>query len=129
MAVAVERRRAAAPAPGPAPAPAPAPVGARRVRPIRRPKLGRFVMWIAVMAVLLAGIVALNVAVLQLRVERGSVASEIARIRAENAQLAAELSSAAAIGRTQARGQQLGLVEPTVTTYVKLRVKRPHPQR
>lgn len=87
--------------------------------------MGRSVVWIAVIAALLGGIVALNVAVLQLRVERGSIRSDIARIRTENAKLEAELSTAAAIGRTQARSSQLGLVRAPDKSYVKLQVRRP----
>ncbi len=81
-------------------------------------------LWITVVAALLAGIVALNVAVLQLRVGRGAVAADIARLRAENAELEARVSSAAAIGRTQSLGSRLGLVEPVEVTYVKLKPLR-----
>jgi hypothetical protein len=79
------------------------------------------VLWIGAVAGLLAGIVALNVAVLQLRVERGAVSSEIARIRAENAELQAEISRAAAVGRTQSLGSRLGLAPPAEKTYLKLK--------
>ena len=72
-------------------------------------------------AALLAGIVALNVAVPQLQMKRGRLQSEIVKIRAENTAIQAELSAAAAVGRVQAiaRGR-LGLVRPEQTTYLKL---------
>jgi cell division protein FtsB len=65
--------------------------------------------------------VALNVAVLQLRVQRGQIGSQIAKIRAENAGLRAELSTAAAVGRVEAIARSsLGLVEAGERTYLKL---------
>jgi cell division protein FtsB len=69
--------------------------------------------------VLLAGIVALNVAVLGLNmeIERLDVRREQAQVR--NAELAAELAGAAAAGRIEAAARgRLGLVEPAETTYV-----------
>jgi cell division protein FtsL len=81
------------------------------------------VLWIALVGGLLAGIVALNVAVLQLRVQRGQIGSQIAKIRAENAGLRAELSSSAAVGRVEAIARsQLGLVEAGERPYLKLPV-------
>jgi cell division protein FtsL len=71
-------------------------------------------------AALLAGIVALNVAALELRMERGRLQSEIVEIRAENADLQSRISSASAVSRIEAEARQLGLVEPVETTYLKL---------
>ncbi len=90
----------------------------------RSPLLTRWILWIAVVAALLAGIVGLNVAVLQLRMEGGRLQSEIVRIRAENDSMQAELSTAAAGGRVEtiARGR-LGLVEATETSYLKVEPK------
>jgi cell division protein FtsB len=74
-----------------------------------------------VIGTLLAGIVALNVAALQLRIERGKVTADIAKIRAENESLRAELSSARAPGRVEASAlADFGLVEAGNPTYVKL---------
>ena len=78
-------------------------------------------LWILVVGTLLAGIVALNVAVLgsNMEVERLDVERE--RLRAENAVLSSELSSAAAAGRIEALAtRRLGLVDPVQTTYVRL---------
>jgi len=129
MAVAVQRARSAAVA-APAPAPAsprarlrpPAQAVERRVRArAASPRLARSVVWIVIAAALLAGIVALNVAVLQLRMQRGRLQSEIVQVRSENSGIEAELSTAAAVGRieTAARGR-LGLVDSSQSSYVKL---------
>jgi cell division protein FtsB len=109
-------------------APAPAlPLPGPRARPRRaaRPRLRRGVAWIAVVAALLAGIVALNVAALEARMERGKLQAEIVRIQADSAAIEAELSRAASAGRIEpaARGR-LGLAEPTRTEYVKLKPPR-----
>lgn len=102
------------------------PVRAPRTRPApprapARPRLGRGVVWILVIAALLAGIVALQVAVLQLRMERGRLQSELVEIEAQNAKLESEISSAASVARVEgaARGR-LGLVPPSQTTYLEL---------
>ena len=127
MAVAVPRARTAprtVPAPAPQRRARPAPRTRPRPRAQARPRLARWVVWIAVVAALLAGIVALNVAALQLRMQRGRLQSEIVQIRAENAAIEAELSAAAAVGRVEAAARgRLGLVEPVETTY--LRLERP----
>jgi cell division protein FtsL len=81
------------------------------------------VLWIAALTVLLAGVVALNVAVLQLNVGLDRLARERAQLRAANATLAAQLSSAAATPQVEAlAGKRLGLVPaaPEQTTYVEL---------
>jgi cell division protein FtsB len=79
-------------------------------------------MWIGVIGTLLAGIVALNVAVLQLRIERGKVSSDIEKIRAENDGLHAELSRARASGRVESTARSsLGLVDASGKVYLELR--------
>jgi hypothetical protein len=83
-------------------------------------RLTRGAVWILAVAGLLAGIVALNVAALELRMERGRLQSEIVTIRSENAGLEAELSSAAAVGRIEAAARRLGLVTPAETSYLEL---------
>jgi hypothetical protein len=68
-------------------------------------------------------VVALNVAVLRLNVRLDRMTSERAKLRAENAALASQLSSAAAAARIQTLAQGKGLVpaDPTNTTFVRLR--------
>jgi cell division protein FtsL len=101
---------------------APVRAARRRGRARSGPRIGRSVVWIAVVGTLLAGIVALNVAVLQLRIQRGRIGSEIAKIEAENGGLRAELSTARAVGRVESIARsQLGLVESADRIYLKLR--------
>jgi cell division protein FtsL len=119
MAVAAPRAR---PAPRPEAAEHALPFARRsRSRPAPRPRLARGVAGIALVAALLAGIVALQVAVLELRMERGRVQSELVEIGAQNARIESEISTAASVSRVEgaARGR-LGLVEPSSTTYVEL---------
>jgi cell division protein FtsL len=126
MAVAAPRQRAVA-------APAAARSRPRRsergpgARPRRaapaRPRLARGVAWIAIVGALLAGIVALNVAVLQLRMERGKIHAEIVTLEEENADLESQISSAASVSKVEGAARRLGLVEPSQTTYVE--VERP----
>ncbi|HSS82022.1 MAG TPA: hypothetical protein VLK24_12620 [Gaiellaceae bacterium] len=81
------------------------------------------VVWIAVVAVLLTGVVALNVAVLRLNVQLDKLDTQRAQLRAEKQQLASQLSMAAASPRIELQAQkQFGLVQanPAETTYVRL---------
>jgi cell division protein FtsL len=81
------------------------------------------VLWIAIVAALLAGVVATNVAVLRLNMTLDRLGRERADLRAQNAALASQLSSAAAAPRIQTlAAKRLGLVQatPDQTTYVKL---------
>jgi cell division protein FtsL len=108
------------------PAPPPKP-RRRRSAPRRRaePRARIFgsAVWIAFLAVLLAGVVALNVAVLRLNMELDELGRERADVRAANAALASRYSSVHATARIQALARtKLGLVpaEPEDTTYVQL---------
>jgi cell division protein FtsL len=79
------------------------------------------VVWIAVFAVMLGGIVALSVAVLRLNITLDKLGHERANLRGQNAALASQLSSAAASARIHAlASQKLGLVpaDPSETYYV-----------
>jgi cell division protein FtsL len=110
--------------------PSPQPRGRPRSEPKRRPSararrrgLAGGVVWIAVTAVLLTGVVALNVAVLRLNVQLDKLNSERTRLRAEKQALASELGMAAAAPRIENLARkQLGLVQtnPSETTYVRL---------
>jgi len=74
-------------------------------------------------AILLAGIVALNVAVLRLNVQLDKLNVERTRLRSEKQAMAAQLSLAAASPRIQSLARREGLVQadPTQTTYVRIR--------
>lgn len=80
-------------------------------------------VWIATLAVLLAGVVALNVAVLRLNVRLDELAQERRTLRAGNAALSAQLSSATAMSEIETLARRkLGLAqaEPEQMTYVRL---------
>ena len=115
----------AEPRPAPRPKPRPEPRRAPRRRPVARPRVAGSVVWIVVVATLLAGIVALNVAVLRLNMQSEELDIERAELIAKRDGLEAELSQAAASGRIEAMAvNRYGLTEPVETTYVRLaRVK------
>ena len=98
--------------PGPAP------------RAVKRPRrVAGGVVWIGVVAALLAGVVALNVAVLRLNMKLDHLAQERSNLRAENAALSVQLSSQASAPRIQQlAAKRLGYVQatPDQTTYVTL---------
>ena len=107
----------------PAPRPKPKPAAQKRPRPAAKRRVTGGVLWIVVVAVLLTGIVALNVAVLRLNVELDRLSRERANLRAENAVLQSQLSSAASSQRIQTlAAKRLGLspADPSTTTYVDL---------
>ena len=94
----------------------------RRSRPRRR-GVTSGVVWIGLSAVLLAGIVALNVAVLRLHVQVDKLNAERTHLRAEKQALASQISMAAASPRILARARsQNALVpaDPSETTYIRL---------
>ena len=94
-----------------------------RPRAERRPRVAGGVVWIAVIGVLLAGVVFMNVAVLRLNIRLDQVGRDRARLRADNAQLASQLSSAQAATRIQALAQRKLGVQPALaqeTTYLHL---------
>jgi cell division protein FtsL len=92
----------AAPVRTPAPSPKAPPrshPGRSRPRPraVARPRglVAGGVVWIVALAVLLAGIVALNVAALQLNLRLDELGRERANLRAENARISLQVSSSA----------------------------------
>jgi cell division protein FtsL len=98
---------------------APAP---RVVRRERRVTGGVF--WIGLIAVLLAGVVATNVAVLRLNMKLDQLGRERADLKAQTAALSSQLSSAASAPRIQRlAAKQLGLVQasPDQMHYLSLR--------
>jgi cell division protein FtsL len=107
----------------------PAPARTRvRPRPVRRPasrrRVAGGVVWIGVVGVLLAGVVALNVAVLRLNVQLDELGRERNQLRADNAQLSTEVAARAASGRiVSIASDRFGLapVTPENWTYLDLR--------
>jgi cell division protein FtsL len=104
----------------------PQPEPPRRRAPSSRVRQRRVfggVVWIVTLALLLTGIVALNVAVLRLNMQLDDLGRERANLRAENATVASRFSSSHATARIQGLARtELGLVpaEPEDTTYVEL---------
>ncbi len=105
-----------------------APVAAPAPRPRARRRRASRVVWrgavgIVLLAVLLAGVVAVNVAVLRRNLELDELTRRRAALRAENAALATRLASAAAAARIERLARErLGLVpaDPLQTAYVDL---------
>ena len=88
----------------------------------RRPVAGG-VAWIVLLAVLLAGVVAVNVAVLQLTMGLSKTSQQRVNLRNDIARLQGELSSAASAYRLQQEAHgSLGLVQAdsSMTRYVDL---------
>ncbi|MBA2332819.1 MAG: cell division protein FtsL [Actinobacteria bacterium] len=103
--------------------PRPRPRRKPAARPLARPRPFGGVLWIVVLGALLAGVVAVNVAVLQLNVRLDDLGRERIQLRADNARLSSQLSSAAAAARIEAQARKrLGLVpaDPSTTAYVQL---------
>jgi cell division protein FtsL len=81
------------------------------------------VLWIVLFAVLLAGVVAVNVNVLRLNVELDKVGRDRDALKADIAGLRSSLSSASATARTERLAEKelgLRLADPDTTVYVRL---------
>jgi cell division protein FtsL len=119
-------RAAAAARAQPAPAPArarPKPRTARKTAPRRRVAGG--VVWIGAIALLLTGVVALNVAVLRLNVRLDKAGQERAQLRADNAQLSSQIAARAASGRIVALAiDRLGLAPASAENWTYLDLRR-----
>jgi cell division protein FtsL len=90
---------------------------------VARPRAWGGVVWIVVLGTLLAGVVAVNVAVLQLNVRLDGLGRERIQLRADNARLSSQLSSAGAAARIESEAKaRLGLVQADAnsTSYVQL---------
>jgi cell division protein FtsL len=99
-----------------------------RAKPKRAPRsrVAGGAAWIGLVAVSLAGVVALNVAVLRLNVQLEGLGEERSRLRAENAELSSQIASKAQAGRIQMLARNSGL-EPAAAgqwTYLDLRRAR-----
>ncbi|HYI73821.1 MAG TPA: cell division protein FtsL [Gaiellaceae bacterium] len=85
--------------------------------------LGGGVVWILILAALLAGVVAVNVAVLRLNLQLDETGRERTELKTDIARLRSDISSAAATTRIERLAEgELGLrkVEPEDTTYIQL---------
>jgi cell division protein FtsL len=114
-------------------APAPAPVRTRTARPKTKPtprasarrrprRLTGGIIWISAFALLLAGVVAVNVAVLRANVAVDKLDRAQLQLQSENAALASQVSSANASIRIERTARQMGLVpaQAADTSYIDL---------
>ena len=100
----------------------------RRPRPTSRRRAAKArpfggVLWIVVAAVLLAGVVAVNVAVLQLNVRLDELGRERIQLQAETKRLSSQLSSASTNARIESQAKaRLGLVpaDPELTFQIQM---------
>ena len=105
------------------PRPRPAKAKATAAPRTAQRRLAGGIVWIVMVAALLAGVVALNVAVLRVNLAFDELGQKRAKLRAENAALASQLASAASTGRIQkVAAEELGATpaSPDQTTYVPL---------
>jgi cell division protein FtsL len=104
---------------------APLPRARPRAVPRRRSQPRRLrggVAWIVVFAVVLAGVVAVNVAVLRVNMQVSRLDREQIELQAQNAALASNVSSAASAQRIEQAAHRLGYVPApaTDTSYIQL---------
>lgn len=97
-----------------------APVRSRRRVPHRRVRA--HIVWMILFALLLFGVVAVNVAVLRAHVAVTRLDGERAQLRAQNQALASRLSAASSAPRVEAAAHRLGLVQAPAasTSYLDL---------
>ena len=106
-------------------------VAVARARPAGRPKrrakaqrrTAGGAVWIVLIGILLAGVVALNVAVLRLNLQFDQLARDRDKLRADSAELASELATRSASARTSSLARhRLGYLpaDPATTTYLDL---------
>jgi cell division protein FtsL len=116
-------RAAVVTAPG-RPRPQSVPAGRQaRARRRSRAKARGAILWIAVAAVLLAGVVFVNLAVLRLNLQLDRATKERTDLRAENAALQSQLSSSLASPRIQAlahKQEHLVPADPSTIGYLDL---------
>jgi cell division protein FtsL len=98
---------------------------ARSVRSRRRftqRRVRGHIVWMILFALLLAGVVAVNVAVLQAHLAVSRLDDQRARLEARNQALASEVSAASSAPRVEAAARRLGLIQASAgsTSYVDL---------
>jgi cell division protein FtsL len=107
------------------------PIPRRRARPEAAPRPRRRaqgrrltggIVWITAFAVLLAGVVALNVAVLRVNMSLDKLNKQQIQLQAENTTLSSQLSSAGSSLRIEQAARRLGLVPAPAsdTSYLDL---------
>jgi hypothetical protein len=109
-------------APAPRARPRPRPVA--RARPQRRLRGG--IVWIAAFAIVLGGVVALNVAVLRVHMQVNKLDKQQLQLQAQNAALASQVSSARSAQRIEQAANRFGYVPApaTDTSYLELARKK-----
>lgn len=112
----------------PASAPRERRAGQRPARPVRsrrrvsQRRVRGHIVWMILFALLLSGVVAVNVAVLRAHVAVSQLDEQRAKLQARNEALASELSAASSAPRIEAAARRLGLVQASAgnTTYLDL---------
>jgi len=102
--------------------------GQRPARPVRsrrrvsQRRVRAHIVWMILFALLLFGVVAVNVAVLRAHVAVSQLDEQRAKLEARNQALASELSAASSAPRIEAAARRLGLVQASAgnTTYLDL---------
>ena len=117
----------------------PAPPARRRKRPVERPaapvrsrrkharrRVRGHIVWMILFALLLSGVVAVNVAVLRAHVAVTRLDQERTQLQAQNQALASRLSAASSAPRIEAAARRLGLVQAQTSdmTYLDLAPNR-----
>jgi cell division protein FtsL len=97
-----------------------------RARSAPRGRVASGTVWIGLVAGCLAGVVALNVAVLRLNVRFEELGRERTQLRAENAELSSQIATRAASIRIQTIARdRLGLVPAAPDQWTYLELRRP----
>lgn len=94
-----------------------------RARPKARPRRVRGgIVWIAAFAIVLTGVVAVNVAVLRVNMQVSRLDREQIELQAQNAALASQVSNAASAQRIEQAANKLGYVPAPAsdTSYLEL---------
>ncbi len=96
-----------------------------RRRPAQR-RVRAHIVWMIVFALLLAGVVAVNVAVLRAHVTVSRLDEKRAQLQARNQALASELSQASSAPQIERAARRLGLVQASAgnTSYTDLTAPR-----
>ncbi|HEU5477758.1 MAG TPA: hypothetical protein VFU64_08045 [Gaiellaceae bacterium] len=115
----VRRRQPGRPAQRPAAA-------VRSRRKVARRRVRGHIVWMILFALLLFGVVAVNVAVLRAHVAVSRLDDQRAQLKARNQALASKLSAASSAPRVEAAARRLGLVQApaAATSYLDLAPQR-----